>query len=289
MSDQGGYGGNPGGNSGSGQGADHGGHGGEQGSYPGSADINRGDNPAAGDDRATSHIDPASSGSGGWQQGQQGGYQPTASYEPPAQYGQQDYGSQYGQQDYNQNQYGQQDYNQNQYGQQGYGQQGYGQQGYGQDYSSQSSSSTQAFATPGYGQEQYGQEQYGQPGYGQPGYGQPGYGQGQPGQPGYGQPASKSKKGLWISLVAAVVIIGAVVGILFATGVIAGNKSLSHTAVEQTIERQTGAENVSCNNGEDFEMSSDNATFTCTADDDKSYTVTVLDKDNGRYEYKGEG
>lgn len=121
---------------------------------------------------------------------------------------------QYGQQPYNPNatqQFQSQNYGQDQYGQtQAFGAQQGGQYNQGQ----------------GYGGDQYGQ---GQPGsyppaqsgggqYGGGGYGQPPYGGGN-----YGQPPEQGKGKLvaWIVL-GVVVLIAAVVGILFATGVIGG-------------------------------------------------------------------
>lgn len=114
------------------------------------------------------------------------------------------------------------------YGQQPdpYGQQpgGYGQQpgGYGQQPGYPQPGSYPNPGTPGYGQPQPGYEQYGQqPGYTQPypSYDQSGGGAYPPGQypPGmYGAPppGGGSKKGLWIGISAAVVLLLAALGIL---------------------------------------------------------------------------
>jgi hypothetical protein len=82
------------------------------------------------------------------------------------------------------------------------------------------------YGRPGYGQPGYGPQGPGQPGYPQPGYGQPGQaGQATPpggfGQPGYGgfggPPPKKSRKGLVIGLIIAlVVVLGGGVGAYFA-------------------------------------------------------------------------
>ena len=49
------------------------------------------------------------------------------------------------------------------------------------------------------------------------------------------------------------------------------------------IEQSLGATSVTCNNGKDFTMKKNNATFTCTAAGGKKYTVTIKDKSNGNY------
>jgi hypothetical protein len=197
------------------------------------------------------------------------------------------------------------------YGQPGYGQPGYGQPGYGQPgYGQPGAQPTQAFG--GYGQPQgaqagyepagygasaaYGQQSgYAAPGYEQPAYGQQGYGQpaGYTQQPGYGQgePAKRSKKGLIISLVAIVAVLGLVVliGVLTKTPKsVFGEKKLSHTAVEKfiTSDPRLGGTNVKCNGGNDFTMNKNGDSFTCTADGGKSYTVTIENKDNGKYEVR---
>ena len=61
-----------------------------------------------------------------------------------------------------------------------------------------------------------------------------------------------------------------------------GQKTLSHTAVEQTIEKQSkdttqsyaALTNVQCNNGKDIKVKKD-ATFTCTADNGRPATSEV--------------
>src|SRR3954465_13641775 len=149
----------------------------------------------------------------------------------------------------------------------------------------QPSNSGQNYPPPGYGQPGqpgYGQPGYGQPGYGQSGYGQPGYGQPGYGQPGYGQPpAKKSRKGLIISLIALVVVAAAAVVVVLL--VMKGDKKLSHTAVETYITNQLGASNVVCNGGNDFSMTSNGDSFTCTAAGGKTYQVTIVNKDPGSY------
>ena len=190
--------------------------------------------------------------------------QPTQSFQPPPDYGQQGYGHQgyYGQP-------GPQGY----YGQQGYGQQGYGQQGYGQ-------SGPPGYGHPSYGQPGYYEQQgYGRPGYPQPGYGHPGAAQ--PPQPPPRRP--KKRKGTLISLLAAAVAAVVVLVLIFLVLAPSGNKSLSHTAVENYIENQLGVQNVVCNHGNNIEMTRNGQSFTCTSDGGQSYTVTIEDKSNGSY------
>jgi hypothetical protein len=237
-----------------------------------------------------------------------GGYQPTRSYEPPASqpygqpgYGQQPYGQVYGQQGQygygQQPQYGQQQgYGQSQYGQQQYGQQQYGQQQYGQPgqygYGQQPQyGQQQDYGQSQYGQSQYGQQQYtqygqGQYGYQQPGYQQPGYQQGyaggyQPYQPPTASPHRNSRRPLLFGLLGLVVVL-VIAGVLFAVFA-SGTKKLSHTAVEQFIEQRLGATGVVCNGGQNFAMTSNGATFGCTAAGGRHYTVTITDKNSGRY------
>jgi hypothetical protein len=186
-------------------------------------------------------------------------------------------------------------YGQEQYGQQpaGYGQPGYPQQGY----------PPQGYAQPGYGQPGYGQQGYAQPygqqGYAQQPYGQQGYGYGQPTgytqQPGYGQAGydqqtetpKKSRKGVTLAIVAVAIIV--IAGVLVVGSIAAKvpsswyTKKLSHTAVENYIANKLHASGVQCNGGKDFEMKHDGDTFTCTAQDGKTFTVTVENKDNGDY------
>jgi hypothetical protein len=204
----------------------------------------------------------------------------------------------YGQQQYGQPQYGQQQgYGQGSpdYGQPGYGQPGYTQQ-YGPGYGAQP-------GQPGYGQQQqYGQQQYGQqgyapsgqqygygqsPGYGAPSYGYGGYGQQQgygPGYPGASEPPRKSRKGLVTGLIVAAVVVVVAAAVLI-TGLVAPGffvtKKLSHSAVEQYIERQAGVSNVTCNNGNNITIKK-GGTFTCVAGDGSRYTVTMTD-DKGGY------
>ena len=145
------------------------------------------------------------------------------------------------------------------------------------------------------GQPQYGQPQYGQPAadpYGQQQYGQPG-GYAQP----YGQsyeegayvtqaqtpPKKSSRGGLYAFLVLLVIVI-----VLGAVSVVAKvpsglyPKKLNHAAVERYIETQYSASNVSCNNGSNVTLKK-NKTFTCTADPNRTFTVTIKSTD-GDYE-----
>lgn len=62
-----------------------------------------------------------------------------------------------------------------------------------------------------------------------------------------------------------------------------GVTSLSHTAVENYIESALHVSAVVCNNGHDFPMTADGATFTCRGADGAAYTVTITDKDRGNY------
>jgi hypothetical protein len=65
--------------------------------------------------------------------------------------------------------------------------------------------------------------------------------------------------------------------------VVKGDKKLSHSAVENFISKQLGASNVQCNDGKDFTMKKDGATFTCTGSGGRTFTVTIENKDNGDY------
>ena len=139
-----------------------------------------------------------------------------------------------------------------------------------------SSTASPATASPEPAQSGY------SPGYTQ----QPGYGQ-QYGQPGYGQPApepKKSRRGLLISLAALVVVLAVAAVLIFLVFKPFADKKLSHTAVEKFITSRLGATNVKCNNGQDFDMKHNGDSFKCTAAGGKSYTVTIKNKDNGRYE-----
>lgn len=228
---------------------------------------------------------------------QQPGYGQGEQPQQPGQYGGGQYGAQPG---YGQpaqpGQPGQSPYGQpGQYGAQpGYGQPAYGQPG----------------QQPGYGQQtppggHPGQQGFPgqQPGYGQPG-GQPGYpGQpNQPGQPGaqwqqyqqspYGQPPAQKKKSAlpWILLVVGIVVIaGAVVGLLAATGAL-GRTTFDNVAVQDGVKKiltedykieNVGA--VSCPAGQEV---STGGTFTCTANidgQDRQVTITIK-SDDGEYE-----
>jgi len=175
----------------------------------------------------------------------------------------------------------------------------YGPGGYGE----QPTTAYPPVSQPGYGsQPSYGQSSYGQPSYGQPAYGQPTYGQptyGQPAygsgyeQPGYGQgygppapPAKRSKKGLWVSLAALVVIVGALalVSVLASVPSSWYPRELSHTAVEKYIEGHVNnAKDVSCNGGKNFKLKDDGDTFSCTAAGGQTFTVTIKDAGNAKY------
>ena len=63
----------------------------------------------------------------------------------------------------------------------------------------------------------------------------------------------------------------------------AGVKSLSHVAVERYIGDQFDLDGVVCNDGANFPMTSDGATFGCTSAAGKTFTVTVTDKQTGDY------
>ncbi|WP_054952817.1 flagellar basal body-associated FliL family protein [Flaviflexus massiliensis] len=188
----------------------------------------------------------------GGDQGQYGGQGAGSAHEAPQQWGGQDTqsfqassGPEAGQNPYNPNstqqfqaqgygqgetqafgvnQYGQgQNYNTQQYNQQGYGQQN-SQNQYGGGYGQQP-----ATYPPSQGQPQYGQGHYGD-GYG----GQPPYDEG-----GYGQPPKKGKGPLiaWIVL-GVILLAAAVVGILFATGVIGGDDSEEESSGTETTQSQ---------------------------------------------------
>jgi hypothetical protein len=58
---------------------------------------------------------------------------------------------------------------------------------------------------------------------------------------------------------------------------------LSHTAVEKYIEQHFGAPNVTCNNGADFTMHRNGATFTCSASNGRTFTVRIDNKTDGHY------
>jgi hypothetical protein len=141
-----------------------------------------------------------------------------------------------------------------------------------------------------YGEPPYGQSPYGGTGYGQHAYAQPGYTQ----QPGYGAdyvqqpPAKKSKKGLWISLLALVVIVG-VLGLISVVAKVPSSlypKDLSHSAVERYIEGSSQLGNptdVRCNGGKNFRLKNNGDSFTCTATGGRSFKVTITNKDKGNY------
>jgi hypothetical protein len=173
-------------------------------------------------------------------------YPPTQQGYPPAQpaYGQPPYQAEQG-------------YPAQSYPAQGYPAQGYpGQQQYGQQQ--------QQYAQPQYGQQQYGQQPYGQ------------YGQQADYAPYPAGPDKKQRVGLWLALVAAVVVIALGAGAFIVKPAFLGfKKVLDHTAVENTV-KQGGYTNVTCNNGKDPKVKK-GATFTCVADGGKKVTVTITD------------
>ncbi len=59
-------------------------------------------------------------------------------------------------------------------------------------------------------------------------------------------------------------------------------KKLSHTAVERYITNTLSATNVKCNGGKDFTLKKAGDTFTCSAAEGKTFTVTITNKD-GHY------
>jgi hypothetical protein len=241
-------------------------------------------------DQPTTAFRPATGGGpspyGGY--GGQSGYAPTQ--QTPPSYGQQPapggeygspYGSGYGPAPYGQSPYGQGGYPQGGgYGQPGPAQGGgYGQGGYGQQ--------------PGYGQPAYGQPQYGEGGgagaYGQPAYGAPGYGTGSYPADYAQEPApKKGHKGVWISLLALLVIVLALFLVSWLAKIPSSlyPKDLSHSAVEKFIEGNSTLgkpSNVTCNNGKNFRLKNNGDTFNCSSSDGRTFKVTITDKDNGKY------
>jgi hypothetical protein len=217
---------------------------------------------------------------------EQPGYQQTQVFGPGFGQEQSPYGQPsqagYGHPSYGQPGSGQPSYGQPSYGQPSYGQPGSGQPSYGQPSYGQPGSSQPSYGQPSYGQAGYGQPTYGAPGqsgYGtgytqQPGYGPPGYGQPQP-------PAKKSRKGLFVSLAALVVV--AAVAVVLLLVLTKGDKKLSHTAVETYITNQLGASDVQCNGGKDYTMKHNGDSFTCSAAGGKSFKVTIANKKDGSY------
>ena len=64
---------------------------------------------------------------------------------------------------------------------------------------------------------------------------------------------------------------------------VAGVKSLSHEAVESYIDSHFGTTGVMCNDGANFPMTSNGATFPCAAQTGSAFTVTVTNKSTGDY------
>ena len=85
---------------------------------------------------------------------------------------------------------------------------------------------------------------------------------------------------IWSALAAAVLIAGAVL-LFWAPGFVVTTK-LSHTAVENYIAMQLGADDVVCNGGRDITISQ-GRTFTCTAAGGAAYTVTITRSDGAHY------
>ena len=191
--------------------------------------------------------------------------QPQPQYGQPPAYGQPGYGQQQPQYGQPQPQYGQP---QPQYGQPQPPQQPYGQ-------------------PPAYGQPQYAQPQYAQPGVDP--YGQPAYGSGydEPGAYVTQSQAAERKggrRGLMYTLLALVVIIAALAAVSAIAKVPSSlyPKKLNHSAVERYIQSQYSAGNVTCNNGSNVTLKKDKV-FTCTADQNRTFTVTITSSD-GDYE-----
>lgn len=63
----------------------------------------------------------------------------------------------------------------------------------------------------------------------------------------------------------------------------AGVRSLSHQAVEQYITGHFQATGVTCNGGTNVPLTSNGATFRCTASHGDLFVVTVTDKQSGAY------
>ncbi len=250
------------------------------------------DPPAQTDHGQTAYGQAGPYGQSGY--GQQGYAQPGAasqSYGQPG-YGQpgaapQSYGQPgYGQpgaapQSYGQSGYGQPGAASQSYGQSGYGQQGYGQPGAPQDYG-------QGYGQQGYGQpaapQGYGQSGYGQPaapqGYGQSGYGQ-GYGQGYAAAPAATPSGAKGRGKLYLVIAAVLVVLLVAAGLVYF--LFLRSKSLSHTAVEKAIEKNKGISDVKCNDGKNFDLDKNGATFTCKGGTGSTFTVTIINKDDGSY------
>ena len=161
----------------------------------------------------------------------------------------------------------------------------YGQPGYGQ---ADTSGQTAAYGQPSYGQQSYGQPPaYNPPAYGQQqSYGQtpssyatpPAYGQ----QPYGAAPAGKKGKGLLYTVIGLLVVVIVLVVVAFVAKVPASlfPKKLSHSAVEQYIATNFSATGVKCNGGKDYKIKAGD-TFTCSADQNASFTVRLTNKDGG--------
>ena len=142
-----------------------------------------------------------------------------------------------------------------------------------------------AYGAPAaYGEQQaYGQPQqpaYGAPAYGQQPYGAPDYGPG-PVQP--GGPARKKGKGLLYTVIGLLVLIAVLVVVSFVAKIPTSlyPKKLSHSAVEKYVGTNFSASGVTCNGGKDYTIKK-GKTFTCTADQSSTFTVTLTNND-GKY------
>ncbi|MEP6598069.1 MAG: DUF4333 domain-containing protein [Actinomycetota bacterium] len=172
----------------------------------------------------------------------------------------------------------------------GYDDRGYPAQGYQQP----------GYPPPGYQQPGYPPPGYQQPGYPPPGYQQPGY-QPQPGFPAqygaaataeYGQPQQakrRSRVGLWITLVAVVLVVAVGALLAFVTPGFLVRKTFSARSVAATIEDQSKGRgdytNVTCPSGEKVKKGT---TFTCIANGGKKITVKVT-SGSGDYTWEPAG
>jgi hypothetical protein len=77
-----------------------------------------------------------------------------------------------------------------------------------------------------------------------------------------------------------VVVVLAVVSVVAKVPASLYPKKLSHTAVEKYIASNFSASGVKCNGGKDFKIKAGD-TFTCTADQNSTFTVKVTNKDGG--------
>jgi hypothetical protein len=98
-------------------------------------------------------------------------------------------------------------------------------------------------------------------------------------------PPKKRHVGRWIGISVVVVVAAlAVVAFVAKPGFLGFKKVLDHSAVEKTLEKQTGFTNIKCNDGKNPTVKK-GKTFTCTADGGKKVTVTIT-KANGEYTWQ---